>query len=325
MKFIDSKFIEMMQQITSQKGLRLAYQSTGFYLGGSSGFGVLILCSQLLSVFSCTNDKLPKYDELNTLRVLTLQLDQPEADAGATLQLTPYLSDINETSALTYEVKRCLDPGVALGAEPICEGNPSAVTVQAGTLNTGDMTTAHFFTGTGTAVSVPLPLSAQIFSGRSTDEQFNGIAYLITYKITNSRGESVSAFKRAIISTRAAGQKNQNPVVPEILSNGTSFTSNAYPSGQTLQISPKISAGSTETYQVMKNDGTLETKTEELTTTWFITEGSFKYYRSLGTEADEYKAADSLTTGRDGFIVAVTRDGRGGVSVVKKCFGACPP
>lgn len=270
---------------------------------------------------SCGESKLPKYTKLEDTRILALVASSPEVDAGATATITPIVSDITETSSLSFEAKACLDPGVSVGADPTCEGSSSVVTLGTGTLNSGDMVVGRLFTGAATAFSVTAPASSIIFAQRSSQDQHNGVSYLVTYKITNSSGNSVQSFKRLIVSTKSS--KNQNPTVSQILSSGSALPS-TLPLGQTLNLSLSFGAVTNEAYPVLSSDGSSTTKTEDLTTTWFFTDGELKYFRTLNTDSNDFTTPSSAVTGRDSILLAITRDNRGGVSYVRKCFGTCP-
>lgn len=282
---------------------------------------MFIFLSFLLT--SCDEDKLPKYSELRDLRILALIASQPEINAGATTTITPIISDITETTNLTYEAVSCLDPGVGIGAEPTCDGSSSAIALQSGTLNSGNMTAAKSFTGAATAFSVTVPASNIIFAQQSSQNQFNGISYLVTYKITNSSGYSVKSFKRILVSTRSASEKNNNPNLTSILGNNSALSS-SLPANQSLSLRLNLGTPAAETYSYQKSDGSTETRNEELLTTWFITDGNLKYSRTVGLDTNTWDAPANLPSGRDVFIITVIRDGRGGVSYTRNCFGTCP-
>lgn len=279
---------------------------------------VFILSVLLLS--GCMDNNLPKYDELTGLRVLALMASSPEVDAGGSTTITPIVSDITETTALTYEAVGCLS---VTSADTGCTGNPTATALQNGTLNTGDMTAARSFTGSATAINVTVPATAVVFNQRSLQDQFNGVSYLVAYTIRNSRGDTVQSFRRILISTRPVSEKNQNPILNDVLANGVALTT-TLPAGQEVSITPSFGATVAESYRVQTDSGSFRTETEELITTWFITDGSLKYYRSVDTAENKFKAPDALPTTRDAFLIAITRDGRGGMAFKRKCFGTCP-
>jgi len=277
----------------------------------------------LIPLLSCSKDQLPKYTELKELRVLALIANPPEVDAGASTTITPVISDITESSSLTYEALGCIDPGVSAGAEPTCSGNPTAVTLQTGTLNTGDMAANRSFTGSAVSFTVNLPAAGVIFSQRSAQDQFNGVSYLVTYQIRNTTGTTVQSFKRIVVSTRGAAEKNQNPNLTDVLNSGIAFTP-ALPAGQLINLTTSPAAPTAQTYTVQNSDGTTTTRTEEILTTWFITDGEMTFYRTTQGDQNEWKSPAATPMGRDVFIIAVTRDSRGGIAYVKKCFGTCP-
>ncbi len=279
---------------------------------------VYIISSFLVS---CSKDELPKYTELRELRILGLIANPPEVAAGGSTTITPVISDITETTSLSYEAVGCLDPGVGIGAEPTCENSASAVAIQSGTLNSGDMTAAKGFTGSAASFPVTVSATSIIFLQQSAQKQHNGISYLITYKVTNSLGIVVKSFKRIIVSTKST--KNSNPNLISILGNGSPFTI-TLPASQSLTLSLNLGSPAAETYSFQKSDGSTESRDEELLTTWFITDGTTRYFRTSGTETNTWDAPAGLTSGRDTFIITLTRDNRGGLSYVKNCFGTCP-
>lgn len=267
---------------------------------------------------ACMSDKLPKYSELSGLRILALVAATPEVDAGGSTTITPLVSDINETTSLSYEATGCIP---VTTADSSCSGNSTATSLASGTLSTGDMTTAKAFTGSAAAFTVNVPAAGVIYQTRSNQDQFNGVSYLVTYKLTNSRGGSVDSYRRIIVSTRSP--KNQNPILSDVLNNGAVFSS-TIPTSE-IEIAPSFGAGQSETFQELSNSGEYKTETEELITTWFASDGHFKYYRTLTSDKNLYTGPESAPTARDAFIIAVTRDGRGGIGFKRKCFGTCPP
>lgn len=277
---------------------------------------VLIIASLLL--MSCSSEELPKYEQLTGLRVLAMTADQPEAAPGATVIITPHVSDMAETTGLSFQAVACIDPGVAYGADPSCEGNASTVSLASGSIST--LTAAKSFTGAADQLTVSIPLEAVIFANRSAQQKHNGVAYLIDYRLSNSRGGTVKAIRRILVSSRAL--KNSNPTLIDIVSNGLSLSS--LPVGSTTNLSPDTTGSAAETFDVMLENGTLRSEQEELLTTWFITDGEVAAPRTLGTKSVEYDGPSTAPTGRDAYIFAVMRDGRGGATVIRKCFGVCP-
>lgn len=283
---------------------------------------VILIFFLCLFFVSCMDSKLPKYVELNELRVLSLIADKPEANPGETVTITPIISDINETSSLTFEAFGCIDPGVALGAQPTCAGNPTSLSLATNTITAGsnaDM--AQNFTGAGPTFSAIVPMDAIIFNQRSEIDKYNGVGYLIEYKISNTRGQSVSTIKRILVSNKSSGDKNLNPVIDQLQSNGVGLGNNDYPLNAMFTINVLFNASSFQVYTQKKEDGSSESQSEDLTTTWFITDGSLKFFRSSNQETNEYTAPASVPTTRKSFLISISRDSRGGVAYKRICGG----
>jgi hypothetical protein len=76
-------------------------------------------------------------------------------------------------------------------------------------------------------------------------------------------------------------------------------------------------ASSSETYQVMQNDGSFLTRTEEMLNTWFVSDGEFDFSRTTGSTENLWTPPGAKPSNRGMVILVVTRDGRGG-SVFQK-------
>lgn len=282
----------------------------------------IFLNLSLVGLLSCSESKMPKYVELKDLRILTLIASTPEVDAGSTVTVTPVISDINETSSLSYEAYGCIDPGVALGAKPHCDNNQTKTLLSQGTITAASNSEmAQNFSGSAPSFTVNIPSSAVIFSQRSSVDQYNGVSYLVTYKITNSSGQSVDSFKRIIVSLKPASDKNTNPAINNILSQGTALASNSLPVSGVYSLQVELGTNALQSYPFKKADESIETRSEEITTTWFITDGSLKYFRSTNQDTNEFTAPDTLPTTRKSFLFSVSRDARGGVTVKRICGG----
>ncbi len=284
-------------------------------------------CNLTLFVFlvflsSCMDSKLPKYVELNSLRVLSLISDKPEVQPTNSVTITPIISDITETSTLSYQAVGCIDPGVALGVEPTCTSNPTKLSLAQGTITSAsnsDM--AQNFTGTAPSFIVVIPTDTVIFNQRSDVEKYNGLTYLVEYKLTNSKNQTVTSVKRILVSNKSSAEQNSNPVVTQLQSNGTALGNNDFPTAGKFNINILFSADSIQTYTLKKEDGTAQSRSEDLTTTWFITDGSLKYFRSSNQESNVYTAPDGVSPTRKSFLISISRDSRGGVTYKRICGG----
>ena len=142
--------------------------------------------------------------------------------------------------------------------------------------------------------------------------QYNGVAYLVLYTISASDGSSVTALKRIVVSSK--GAKNNNPTIGSVSSNGAALSAfpgtNAF-TNAVLTLAPSFSAGA-ESYQVMQPDGSLVGQTETLVNTWFYSDGSTQFDRTIAGDSDEWTTPESHPSGRAAVIVLTTHDGRGG-------------
>lgn len=273
-------------------------------------------CLTTVFLSGCGKDNLPEFNHLEGLRVLAFKMSAPEVSPGDTVTVTPIISDISATS-LTYTARVCVDPGVSFGATPSCVGNASSVTLadqQSLTLPGVN----ESWTGLADSLTVQVPASNVIFAGRSLVEQFNGVGYLLEYILSNDRGETVRSIKRIIVSESSKTSKNLNPNTTDIFANGVSMTALSWSSP--VNLNTDLALTSAETYTIKNSSGELVTAVEQLVTTWFVTDGETKYYRSEGFDADEYIAPSAAPVGRSVYILAITHDDRGGVSLVKKKF-----
>ncbi len=308
----------------------------------------------LFLLSSCSNEKLPKYTVLQSLRVLALQADQPEVNFNGTaftdtVQFTPVISDLyGGGRGLKYNLQVCLDLGIALGAIPNCENNltqmslasAQTVTSAGGTFKAPNYsgTVDPFSVNLATAFSVPaLGVITSKFFNSPSFQQFNGLNLIVYYEIYPDGDESlkVKAFKRLVFSSAAKAMKNSNPSGLMILDEGSVEISSLPTSETKLEaFLPSVSA---ENYSIMDEDGGITTKTERLETTWFLTgnqniqdsknkdkttDGLFLLSRTLVGEWNTFyppKVATPITRGR--ILIGVARDDRGGITIKRYADG----
>jgi hypothetical protein len=270
----------------------------------------------------CGNDDLPDYFLLDRLRVLgaNTTVAAAEFSAGtAGIQVAFHVSDPTGAGrTLNYSLEACIDPGIGLGATPSCNGNPTRTVITASsTFVPGSAATNYYGVLTTPAFSIPsagtMFIDPRTGSSRPSYEQANGVGYLVFLTLTASSTESVTAFKRIIVSTKAT--KNQNPVfgTPSLLFAGVDAA--AY----TLTTTPftavaQATTGSTESYSVTQTDGSLESKTEKLTVTWLVSTGEIRFTRTDPGFENRYTPVSPLPAKTS--IIAVLRDDRGGSAIV---------
>jgi RNase H-fold protein (predicted Holliday junction resolvase) len=252
--------------------------------------GIITLVTVSIVGAGCSSNGLPEYTKLGGLRVLTLISEPPEVSPGATVAITPLLSDIAGLGrALTYTALACADPGVGYGARASCATSTSKVELAQGTLNLA----APNYTGAGTTFNVTVP--NDVLQRYSAQTQAVGIPYLVTYEIGAADGSRVQAFKRIIVSPSTKSTKNQNPSTPSILA-----------SGVTLSTLP-----SQKSEMTVSLAGTVDAT---LTTTWFLSDGTFQRYRTSGSDSLSYTPPSELPKDHSVVITIVVRDKYGGAS-----------
>jgi hypothetical protein len=264
----------------------------------------------------CSRPDFPKYERLGDLRVLTIIADLPEANPGDTVTFTPVLSDLNgQGRTISYSVQACIDPGVSNGVSPACtDPDPASLLTGTVVIPPGASQT---YTGPVTSFSLILPNADAMFASRRAADQYNGVAYLVFYSISVPGGPSVDSFLRVIVSSSDKTQKNQNPVITSVDLNDNPISGlipiPVVPSNFRL-ISPPDSA---ETFEVMQRDGSFVTNTEELINTWFISDGTLDFSRTIGSSENSWTPPASRPANRGMVMLVVTRDGRGGQAFQK--------
>ncbi len=269
----------------------------------------------------CNDSELPDSSELGKLKILTIKSSNGAGEAefapgDGPITLAPIVSYLNAASGVTlsYDIVGCVDPGIFVGAEPSCAGQPTETAIANGAIST--LNAANSFTGEADTAPLTLPGSAIIFANRSPIEKYNGVAYLITYKVTASDGSRAQAIKRLVVSSRPS--KNKNPVLDDVLSNGVTMTS--YPGGTTINLASKIGIPGAEGYQQMKDDGSLIDRRESLITSWFVSDGELQYLRTTNELSTALEIPSGLPTSRAKVVIAVVRDERGGIDFQIKSF-----
>lgn len=271
--------------------------------------------------FGCGDDNLPDYFLLDRLRVLAAQTTGAAAEfsPGDSATVVFHVSDPRGAGrTLTYSMEACVDPGVSQGATPSCSGNPTLVTlVASSTFVPGSAATNYYGTLSSPAVSIPTSgvvfLDPRTSSARSTADQANGVAYLVTVRISASATEGTTAFKRLIVSTKSP--KNQNPTwsTPSLLFDGVAPGAYSLNSAR-FPVRAQIPAASAETYVVTRTDLSTTSAEEGLLVTWFVSSGSMRFSRTEPTGENRFTPAVPLPTVTS--FIAVLRDDRGGTAVV---------
>jgi hypothetical protein len=258
-----------------------------------------------LAISGCASDDLPERYRLGGLRTLALQAAASEVADGGSTTVTPLVSDFGGGSrTVSYVAEACLDPGVAYGAEPTCTGSATFQALGVGTVTFLDSRR------TVAAPAVPITVPAGILAGRPSEQQANGVAVLFIYRLT-ADADTSTAFRRIIVTSRAA--LNANPDITGATVDGAAFT--ALPTVE-KRIRPTFGAGpQAESYTLQFPGGATETRTEELSISWFVAFGELR--RSiLSDDHENTYTPPAGATSRNPFLVLVLRDDRGGVDWV---------
>lgn len=282
------------------------------------------LVGLVLAIFAagCGSDDLPDYFLLDRLRVLGANVAGSAAefsagDSGITVDF--HISDPKGAGrTLSYSLEACVDPGIGFGATPTCTGNPTRTVITAsGTFTPGSAATNYYGVLTTPAFSVPaagvIYLDPATGLTRATYQQQNGVGYIVLLTLTASSTESVTAFKRVIVSTKAT--KNQNPTFasPALLFAGVDASTYTLTSDFFTMVA-NAGTGAAESYVVENADGTTTNTTEKLTVTWLSNAGSIRYSRTDPGYENRYTPESPAPT-KTSFI-AILRDERGGLAVV---------
>jgi hypothetical protein len=261
----------------------------------------------------CSQGDLPDYDRLGSLRILSLKVDQPEVAPGTSVTITPYISDLNgQGRTLNFRAFACTDPGIARGLDPSCDEALDRIDVQSGTITPGAPPNYKAPNYTGAAPSISLTVPSTLLDAKSTFEKQLGIDYLLFYELKGSDGTSLQSFKR--IHTSLQTQKNTNPTFVSIQTGGANLV--ALPTS-TVSLTPLFSPTSKETYTVLRTDGSSAIITESLLVTWFISDGSLDYTRTVDTDANPFSPPSPPPSSHSTILIGVVRDGRGGEDVVQ--------
>jgi hypothetical protein len=258
-----------------------------------------------LLVSGCSGDNFKKVYLLENLRVLSLAANLPEVNAGASVTITPFVSDRTGAGrSLSYRVIGCTDPGVTFGSDYSCEGQ--ADRQEWVPLTAMPALAAPFYSEAAPSFSITVP--SNILDGRSADDQFNGVAYLVFYEVVSST-ETVTALKRIFASTR--GTKNTNPVPTSVLAGGATLS--ARPQAQ-VTLTVDTPSSQFEDYEI-SNLGQAIAQKEDLLYSWYVSDGELTEERSSSTKDTKWTPADPIPALGQTLLILVTRDRRGGESI----------
>lgn len=247
--------------------------------------------------------------QLGPFRLIALVADQPEVDGTTNnmVSITPWISDVDAQGRnVSVNIVACPDPGIGQGAVPTCD-EELATTQQIDypDIDTSTLSEAPF-SGAAPAVTVNIP--GGFLDELSAEQQFNGIDYIVSFVFT-AGDETVSAFKRVLLSTRDT--PNTNPEIDAILADEDEAAQ--LQDGNVLTYT---TVDEPQEYDRFDQNGEIETLTEEFLLTWFVYAGTTSLSRS---EIDQ-EATFEIDPENDNepFLFGVLRDGRGGLDVLER-------
>jgi len=263
-------------------------------------------------IVGCADGNLPDYYDLSkSFRVLAIEMNGAQEISATSLpamvSLTPVISDrAGAGRAVQVQVVSCPDPGVALGADPSCDGNPFATAPQSFTYTPGAGAAGEFRlpTSVGRVPAISVAVPALAIAGRSAIDLFNGVPYLVTFR-WQAGSEVVRGFKRVVITSRTS--LNSAPLLTDVQVAGVPLTTR--PVGQTT-LNSAVDPGAIETYQAQNRNGQTVTLQEEVSITWFVTDGELTRSRTFIDETTKWTPA-TTPPGAGSVLVAVIRDSRG--------------
>ncbi|MEY4615463.1 MAG: hypothetical protein RJB66_423 [Pseudomonadota bacterium] len=282
---------------------------------------VFVLCPIVVGLIGCSESPFPDYSKLEGLRILALKVDQPELQYNSStdsysIVMTPLLSDFGGSGNLELSLQGCLDPGIVVGAEPNCSDADVASSLTTVTVTPAVGAASDIFgdeTRTGIpstgSIAMTLPFPRTLWSSFSSVLQFNGVPYVIVAKVRSvDSGRELTAFRRVLLSNKSS--LNTNPGLIDLKVSGNSLVS--LPSEESLLAFE--SATNPENYDYKKSSGDVLALTEAFEVSWFITDGKIKSSRGRTGETVEWNPPTSApSSGRKVIVVAVLRDGRGGI------------
>lgn len=287
-------------------------------------FRLLILSPAIFTLSGCSNDNLPRIEQLQTFRVLALSSNKSELNPGDTATISAILSD-TQGSGRTINVSyvACADPGVSTGATPSCNGQN---VVQSATVTINPSTDSglganNYYSGESQQTAT-FTIPSDYLDGLTDIQKHNGRAYLVVGTFTvASQGSAPSttatAFKRIIVTSRASSTHNQTPVINSLLLNEQVIAAAAPSVNDELS----ITADAPETFERYTTQGELEERSEEYDVAWYVASGKLSTSKTdvqSSTVLKESTPVNSAVAGQ--LIMILLRDDRGGVSLKRQIF-----
>lgn len=277
----------------------------------------------LITLSSCSNDNLPRIEQLQEFKVLALSSDKSEVNPGDTATISAILSDTQGAGrTINVSYVACADPGVSTGATPSCDGQSS---VQSATLTINPSTDTglganNYFSGTSQQTAT-ITIPSDYLDGLTAAQTYNGRAYLVVGTFTvasqgSAPSATITAFKRIIVTSRASSALNQTPVINTLLVNEQAIT--VAPS---INDELSITTDGAESFERYTTQGELEERSEEYDVAWYIASGKLSTSKTPAESSTVLKESTPVNSAVSGqLIMVLLRDDRGGVSLKRQVF-----
>ena len=274
------------------------------------------------------------YNELSGFRVMAIQADRPWVGEGEPVEATALVHTTTAGAEVTWRWSWCPLPVEGEGEVTcaIAEGDFQELVVEATGeafvapgYALGDAPTARLTypvpSGSVTAVCEALQRRElpTLLENPDCDREMTVVILLEA----SAEGETITAFKRVVLTADAATPLNANPSLLEVVAvpaSGEPVTlgeegAAALRSGEGYRLRASVPEGAVERYT--EDDG--EEAAEDLTLTWFVTGGETDFARTGFIEGEttlEEAGENGWTTPAEpgeARLVVVVRDNRGGV------------
>ena len=166
----------------------------------------------------------------------------------------------------------------------------------------------NLYTGFSTA-TYTATITATILLGRTAREQYNGVSYIVIFSFTVD-GLTVKSFKRIVATSR--NSLNSNPTISNVFINGN--VASGKPNKDDLL---SLTSSAAEDYSYQNVDDSLEARSETLEVAWYVSEGEINKPKAYSSETIKYKSIPPTSTM---LLIAVLRDGRGGIAIHREVF-----
>jgi hypothetical protein len=243
----------------------------------------------LLLIFlgACSQDMFKRYESLGSPRVLAVLSSSSQVESSQSVTFSPYISFKDFAGeSVTQSASVCLLPSFAAIEGPDC-----------------DLATIKQVLADNVPVTVST-LGGSSNSGLAATYSFTvpadvpvGSVFFFSYELLVG-GVSVQKTFRRVEIVDSSVTKNSNPTVSQILFQENSFAGFVNEIGNFSAIATDVDA-------------------EELTVSWFVSHGKLSTSRTVGAGATEFTPPEVVPEAADFFVIAVVRDTKGGVAVLK--------